>query len=222
MTSKKALKTQLAVHAQSLDEIVRQLRNVHHRLETLEGLLETAVPVRMATESELPAWVHNAPSNPAPTDEPVVYRLPGQPPTERHVRAVNASYTWVRARDGRWFDLEGREWAWTEMLEFSDLELVPLTPEENADAVLYGPPGARWGVIGDPCPYPDCLLWTGHTGVHKGENGTPLGVVDEDPMQARITASITAEDLGEPCNCGRPSQHRPGCNRYKRISGGQS
>lgn len=159
-----------------------------------------------------------------PTEESGVIRLPGQPPTERRVRAVGdgPEYVWIRTRDGSWYDRDGRSWGWGEILEHSDVEIVPLTPEEEAEAELYGPPGARWGSIGTPCPYSDCMMWAGHIGPHRDFDGNALGVVDETPMAARLSAGISPHTASQdPCNCGRPSQHRPGCNRYNRLTGGQ-
>lgn len=184
-----------------------------------------------------------------PKDDPgtVTYSLPGAPPSEHRVRDAKGrifarernlpddgySYgpwgSWVQIGDGEnLFPAElfhdepfQLRYAWGPLLHFGPLTLIPFTEQEKAVAAVYGPPGARWGSPGTPCPYEGCALSVGHIGAHRGPDGSPLGVTMPDgslvPFQGRISPHEAAEF---PCTCGHPGQHRPGCTRYSRLTGG--
>lgn len=159
----------------------------------------------------------------------VVYEIPGAPPTER--RVTDGTYTWQRQADGHWIDVahpEPLRWGWGELLaEYGPLTLVPLTPQDHADTILYGPPGARWGNPAVPCEYFTaavvggqvagvCALGTGHVGAHTDSAGQALGqttAADAPPIYAGVTPYQASQT---PCTCGHPEQHRRGCARYNR------
>lgn len=180
--------------------------------------------------------------------EPVTYQLPGAPPTERKV--TDGGRTWVRHPSGAWasaFDSNPEVfWTWAELLDsYGILTLVPLTPDEEQEAALYGPPGARWGDPHTPCPYgsygaislgvtvyidiePDvlddapirCVLGVGHVGPHIDQNGNWLGQTVATEFNLAGSAGITPQQAAQtPCTCGNPAQHQPGCPRYVRVRG---
>lgn len=164
-------------------------------------------------------------------EPPTTYAIPGAPPTDRKV--TNEVRTWQRHKDGLWFDLDdpgARGWEWVELLQdHGPVRLVPLTVQEHADAVLYGPPGARWGDPDTPCPYyttvdnltggqPQgvCALGVGHISVHRDSTGQALGQTTAPPDDAPTAAvGVTPHEASRrPCTCGDPARHRQGCARY--------
>jgi hypothetical protein len=86
-------------------------------------------------------------------------------------------------------------------------------------------------------PYGPCSLRVGHTGPHVDSQGRPMGQTTVDPdapvvgvgyrlegdpvdielPDGRIVPGVLPADR---CTCGHPEQHRPGCPRYSRVSGG--
>lgn len=173
----------------------------------------------------------------------ISYTLPGAPPTERRVSTASGSRVWQRGVAGDWQELddytleplgEDSILSWHGLLALhGPVFLVPLTPQEEADALLYGPPGARWGDIHTPCPfhlanfggggdpsvdYGACALKTGHIGAHLDWTGEPMGMTTADGE--RTTGNISlAESTARPCTCGHPEAHRPGCERYGQAAG---
>jgi len=92
---------------------------------------------------------------------------------------------------------------WVRLLEqHGPLELIPLTLQEQAEEVLYGPVGARWGNPDEPCPIPTCAFGLNHTGKHVDRLGYEVIVIPRDMPD------------GAYCTCGRPSAHHPTCDRY--------
>lgn len=163
---------------------------------------------------------------------PVRLVLPGRPETGRTVRDV-AGKLWRCLPDGELESLPGDEeegpgWSvtigWLALLLRGPVDLLPLTPAEEADAALYGPPGARWGDPATPCPYSAgyavCALGVGHIGPHKDADGNALGLTDVDEDQGVTTARVDVEDTETPCTCGHPEAHTPDCARFPRRSGG--
>jgi hypothetical protein len=153
--------------------------------------------------------------------KPETYAIPGRPPTGRTVTDQHGVPWRIRA-DG-WVERTDHlddSYDWPEFLwRNGPATLVELTVDEAASEYLYGPIGSRWGNPDEPCPYADrergCMLGANHAGPHRGEYGDILGAdsivdgpINTDPQQSAV----------EPCNCGRPDQHRPTCNRYRRMS----
>lgn len=165
---------------------------------------------------------------------PATFAIPGAPPVDRDV--TDGLSVWRRMPTGRYvaLDADGQPvpaaygMDWVTLLQGADkpLRLVPLTPEQESDATLYGPPGARWGQIGDPCPRFECNLWRGHIGAHQDSTGKAIAaaVLAEDdipPGPGGGLAAITPQESAEtPCTCGDPAAHRPGCARYDRDAAG--
>lgn len=167
---------------------------------------------------------------------PATYAIPGPPPVDREV--TNGTDRWRRKADGLYVPLRapefteeitgyGREWEWPDLLEaHGPLHLVPLTREQEHAATLYGPPGARWGQIGDPCPRFECNLWRGHVGEHQDSTGKAIAAAElaADDIPAGPgggLAAITPQEAAQtPCTCGDPAAHRPGCARYDRTGAG--
>lgn len=167
------------------------------------------------------------------------YRLPGAPPTGRHVLTANGCVyrreshaseeflpwgAWLLVRDPEaphGPDPDGYL-SWAQLLELGPLTLLPESEYERAQAVLYGPAGARWGDPDTPCPYKECTLGTNHIGTHKDVDGNPLGVrpVDTDGRihNPGITPHMASRVF---CTCGSPAMHKPDCPRYSRMTGEQ-
>lgn len=176
--------------------------------------------------------------------EPITYQLPGAPPSGRSVRdsvgrvwkrderIANeslygqwGSWTEIDTDDGSVSLLDNRV-AWTMLLQYGPLTLLDLTEQEWEDARIYGPPGARWGNPAEPCPFVgrpnlnakldvpmdlrNCKLGVGHIGVHTDCEGYTL-YGDGAATDVKV----------DPCNCGRPGRHQPGCPRYELTAGGQ-
>lgn len=172
----------------------------------------------------------------------VTYAIPGAPPTGRHVAtAAGAVFVRTHVADpehgqwGTWLELTVtplNHLSWPELLTLGPLVLLPLNTKELADAILYGPPGARWGDPDEPCPWgqhsarkptldmlgKECALGIGHTGPHCDPAGNPYNQTEETDHRWHY-AAVTREDLDTPCNCGRPAAHRPHCNRFARVAG---
>lgn len=176
-----------------------------------------------------------------PEPDPLItYDIPGAPPTERCVTGMGR--TWQRRATGMWrlvssvHDEQGGrpdgsdDVRWVDVLtDYGPVTLVPLTTDDELDAALYGPPGARWGLPDVACPYRaegehrdiivPCHLGLNHAGAHRDQLGNELGMTRADlthPTAARITPQEAAE---VPCTCGTPAAHQPGCARYDRMVG---
>jgi hypothetical protein len=173
-------------------------------------------------------------------DTPIVYDLPPEPVTERRLEDCDGAI-WVRLSDGDYrltevgtsdFDPGTVGWRlpWVRLLvERRPLKLLPLTEREQAQAVLYGPPGARWGSPNTPCPYMHhypadegqasvtvlCALGRGHIGPHLDKEGDALPFTPA-PEPTGAEEAAAREVI---CTCGNPAEHQPGCPRYERVSG---
>jgi hypothetical protein len=179
-----------------------------------------------------------------------VYAIPGPPPIERTMtdsyggtwqRIHDGRFIMVMADAEKGADPAnvGAELTWPHLIAtYGPITLLPLTEQEEKEAALYGPPGQRWGDPYKPCPYVQpgeahnqgtgdewygpaipCRLGVGHTGPHRDLEGNPLGMTEADGTS--VDAGITlAESVQTACNCGHPEQHRPGCPRYAKTSGG--
>ena len=196
--------------------------------------------------------------------EPVItYALPGPPPTGRHVMTPSGKVfertTFGTGAQfgpwGAWHDVEESDrpdidrWhiSWAELLIKGPLVLLPLNEIERAQAILYGPPGARWGDPNTPCGYGlrdarsvpekflgmECDLGQGHIGAHKDEHGIELPILStyQDPPAPNTTsypngrppaAALPPHVVNDPCTCGHPAAHRAGCPRRHRAMGGSS
>lgn len=92
---------------------------------------------------------------------------------------------------------------WINLLDqLGPLELVPLSDQDLADELLYGPVGGRWGNPDEPCPVPTCRYGLNHIGRHLDLAGYEVVVLPRDIPE------------GAYCTCGRPSAHHPTCDRY--------
>lgn len=165
------------------------------------------------------------------------FELPPKPVTERRVRD-KWGHVWEVVPAG--VTRNGRPViAWAAFLSaYGPAELVPLTDDELRDAELYGPPGQRWGNIGEPCPYQGpsgldtvdgysiplpCALWRNHAGPHKDHVGAELGTTQLDDTLPAITAGISPQEAAQsPCTCGVPAAHLFDCPRYPRTTGGHT
>lgn len=192
-------------------------------------------------------------------DAPVYFELPGAPVTER--RVTNGLRVWEKHPDGSWHLINGHHvpdqvgghpaeagpevLSWPGLLaKYGRVQLVPLTEQEQADAVVYGPPGARWGNPHIRCPYQEravdghgapfdvrCTWGVGHIGAHIDATGTEMGMTELVDRRAeeygpgfaggRLDGvGITPHEAAEvPCTCGHPAQHQEGCARYARVAG---
>lgn len=111
----------------------------------------------------------------------------------------------------------GVGWAWPQLLsQFGPVALLP-NDEDQEEARLYGPIGQRWGDPTKPCPHGSCRYGMFHIGPH--EEADPMiqdaRVLDLPPVRF---SGITRDDP-DPCNCGRPAAHLPGCPRRARMAG---
>lgn len=165
---------------------------------------------------------------------PVTYALPAPPPRGREV--TNGEQVWTHldhTGDGSYFrDLAAvpavTSIPWANLLDqYGPLTLVE---EDQADAAMYGPIGARWGRPEIPCPFTlygdddapssatQCALGLNHAGPHRDQAGAALDESDADG--SRISAGISPHEASKtPCTCGHPDAHKPGCPRYTRVSG---
>lgn len=178
---------------------------------------------------------------------PVTYSLPGAPPAEHRVRdrtgRVFVREPWAADQYGLWVlvaDSDGPtetdlRYSWGALLAYGPLTLLEFTEQEKADALVYGPPGARWGEPTVKCgykhldarfgtpPWGECALGFGHIAPHRDSSGNALGETEADgtlvPRMARISLQEAAE---VPCTCGHPGRHQPECSRYGRTVGGSS
>jgi len=172
------------------------------------------------------------------------YQIPGAPPTETKVASSKDASHWTRLNDGMWARLgyvpDGtpHTLAWVELLDLhGPVWIVDRSAQDLADDVLYGPPGARWGNPQEPCPfsrldplpYPyaepapgviktPCSLGRGHTGPHRSQDGAVL-FGGAEPDVSGLTGNMGVVGPQEPCTCGHPAAHQPGCPRHTRISG---
>lgn len=175
--------------------------------------------------------------------EPTSYAIPDAPVTDRKVS--NGRAEWQRLASGLWrhvhnhheddvFTTADMPW-WLLLAEQGPVHLVPLTELDEADAVLYGPPGARWGDPDRPCPFGEaeflpgvgsstwipCALGFHHAGGHVDLAGNDLGmtVADPGPPDPSVGRITTQEAAADPCTCGQPAEHLPECSRYGRTTG---
>lgn len=196
-------------------------------LRLLTHPILSPAPSPSSGPSALSAGFPSSGTGPAtPADaSPERYEIPGPPPVDREVtdgvrlwRRLNSGAFQLVALDGRPDELEQQTIAWPHLLlTRGPIWLVPLTAAQEHDAALYGPPGARWGQIGTPCPYGPCSLWVGHTGPHTDSTGAPLG--QTAPSDEPADVGVTRVDLETICTCGHPSAHQEHCARYARMTG---
>lgn len=187
---------------------------------------------------------------------PAQFDLPGAPPTGRRVRAIRGGQVFERITPradmtpkdglpgtwGAWLliDPAGDEprdpdtnapepllLSWGTLLGiYGPVQLVPLTAEEEAEAIIYGPAHARWGDPNTPCGYADCAMGTGHIGAHLDRDGHPLGLTDPDPDTTPANVDVVTfttpdtpagyVEMHNYCNCGHPEDHLPSCPRGRR------
>lgn len=159
-----------------------------------------------------------------------VYAIPGPPPMETRVKDRHGA-SWVHRLDGMMErvsdtaegpDATPEVCTWAELLSVvGPLTVNPLTDHEKELARLYGPPGQRWGNPSQECPHYACMLGWGHIPPHIDAAGEPIGLTEADGTW--VNADITPQQAAEnPCNCGNPLRHQPGCNRYTKTSGIES
>lgn len=127
--------------------------------------------------------------------EAAVYDIPTRPPAGFRLRGGNGHEFTVDDT------MPDHEWRRNVYLHGPLTIVAP----DAAETALYGPPGARWGTPGQPCPFTGCSLSQGHTGPHIDYAAMEIAARDNGPEP---------QPLPGLCTCGRPASHLPGCPRF--------